>query len=201
MYRHVLTVAVTLSPFFINTSAYADSITGVWIDHTGRGGVEISECEANLCGRIVWLKDAANNKGCGIQVIGNAKPLGKGTWDGGWIYDPEKNAKYSVELKSVGPDKLRVMGYMGSKLFSETMIWKRAPADLTRCNGPEPGLVATSAPIGSHPTSKPGREPKSPPGGAQSTHSAKDKAGATSATGCTKFFPQMGITIPVPCPR
>ena len=110
------------------------SPTGIWIDHTGRGAVEITECGANLCGRLVWLKDKANKKGCGVQIIGNARPVGKDTWDGGWILDPEKNAKYSVELKPIGADKLRVLGYMGSKLFSETMIWKRAATDLERCD-------------------------------------------------------------------
>ena len=49
--------------------------TGVWIDHTGRGAVEIT-------------------------------PMG---------------------------DRLKVMGYMGSKMLSETMTWRRAPADLKRC--------------------------------------------------------------------
>jgi hypothetical protein len=29
--------------------------------------------------------------------------------------------------------KLKVVGYAGTKLFSETMVWTRAPADLQRC--------------------------------------------------------------------
>ncbi len=126
--------------------AAASAPTGVWIDHTGRGAVEITECGAALCGRIVWLKDAANTSVCGTQVIGNAKPVGAGTWDGGWIYDPDKEEKYSVELKPVGADKLRVLGYLGSKLFSETMMWKRAAADLKRCDQPAPKAAAAPAP-------------------------------------------------------
>jgi hypothetical protein len=27
-----------------------------------------------------------------------------------------------------------VMGYMGNKFLSETMTWRRAPADLKRCD-------------------------------------------------------------------
>jgi uncharacterized protein (DUF2147 family) len=198
MYKPVLSVmAVTLSPLFSHTSAFADSATGVWIDHTGRGGVEITECGANLCGRIVWLKDAANKKGCGIQVIGNAKSVGKDVWDGGWIYDPEKNARYSVELKPIGSDKLRVLGYMGSKLFSETMIWKRAPADLTRCDGHEPGVVETKAPTK---PSEPERARAGTSGGTQSSQATK---GGTREppTGCTKYVPQIATTVPAPCPR
>lgn len=105
---------------------------GVWIDHTGRGAVEIADCGGRMCGKLVWLKDTKNQKACGTQIIGDAKPVASGKWDGGWIYDPEEDEKFSVELTPMG-EQLKVVGYMGSKIFSETMIWKRAPADLKRC--------------------------------------------------------------------
>jgi len=70
---------------------------------------------------------------CGIQIIGDVKPMGNGAWDGGWIYDPERQSKFSVELTPVGPRSLKVVGYMGTKWLSETMMWTRAPADLKRC--------------------------------------------------------------------
>jgi hypothetical protein len=63
----------------------------VWIDHTGRGAVEISNCGGSLCGKIVWLKDSAHNETCGKQVIGNVKPVGAGKWDNGWIYDVDED--------------------------------------------------------------------------------------------------------------
>jgi hypothetical protein len=106
----------------------------LWIDHTGRGGVEIKECNGNkLCGHIVWLKDSKNMEACGEQVLGDVKPVGGGKWDNGWIYDPDAESKYDVELTPMG-DKLKVVGYAGSKWLSETMTWKRAPADLQRCS-------------------------------------------------------------------
>src|SRR5262245_5819683 len=83
----------------LNGTANAAGSTGGRVDHTGRGGVEITQCGANLCGKVVWLKEGTDKRGCGIQIIGNVKPVGKDTWDGGWILDPEKNAKFSVELK------------------------------------------------------------------------------------------------------
>lgn len=107
--------------------------TGVWIDHTGRGAVEISDCGGKLCGHIVWLKDAKNAKGCGIQVLSNVPPVGPATWDGGWIFDPEEDSKYDVELKLVAANQLKVTGYAGLKLLGQTMTWMRAPADITRC--------------------------------------------------------------------
>jgi uncharacterized protein (DUF2147 family) len=119
---------------FVATAASAAEPTGIWLDHTGRGAVEITNCGGSLCGRIVWLKNAAHGKTCGTQVIGNVKAVGGGTWDNGWIFDPDENARYSVELTPVGSDRLRVTGYMGSKFLSETMMWRRAPADIKRCN-------------------------------------------------------------------
>ena len=125
------------APLLTAGAASANSPVGVWIDHTGRGAVEITECGGGLCGHVVWVKDAKHSKTCRNQVLGNVKPVGSNTWDRGWIVDPDDNSRYSVELKPTGPDRLRVVGYMGSKLFSETMNWRRAPADLKRCDGKE----------------------------------------------------------------
>jgi uncharacterized protein (DUF2147 family) len=108
--------------------------TGIWYDHTGRGAVEITNCGGALCGRVVWLRDAGNRSACGMQIIGDVRPTKGGAWDGGWIYDPDNDAKYSVELTPVGTGTLKVVGYMGSKLLSETMLWRRAPAGLKRCH-------------------------------------------------------------------
>jgi uncharacterized protein (DUF2147 family) len=113
--------------------AFATEPTGLWYDHTGRGAVEIVKCGNLLCGRVVWIKDGVDRRACGIQILGNIKPMPDGTWEGGWIYDPERDAKFSVELTPVGAKSLKVLGYMGTKFFSETMMWQRAPADLKRC--------------------------------------------------------------------
>jgi uncharacterized protein (DUF2147 family) len=115
------------------TAALADGDpTGIWIDHTGRGGVEITNCGGSLCGRIVWLKDADHNSTCGTQVIGDARPVSGGKWDNGWIYDPDDDRRYDVEITPMG-DRLKVVGYLGTKFLSETMMWRRAPADIRRC--------------------------------------------------------------------
>ena len=105
------------------------ALPGIWYDHTGRGAVEIVKCGSNLCGKLVWLKNASHKEGCGLQILGDVKPVSNGVWDGGWIIDPEKdlNTKYSVELTLVNPKSLKVVGYLGTKFFSETMMWKRAP--------------------------------------------------------------------------
>ncbi len=142
------------------TAAFASpEPKGVWIDHTGRGAVEIAECGASLCGHVVWIKDSKNKSACRTQIIGNAKPFGTNTWDRGWILDPDDNSKYSVELKTIGQDRLRVTGYMGSKLFSETFTWKRAPLDLKRCDGKE-NVVPVAAPPSPPPVVTPDATPE-----------------------------------------
>ena len=114
----------------------ASSAIGVWIDHTGRGAVEITDCNGRLCGRLVWFKDAKQGKGgCNFQIIGDVKQIANGKWDNGWIIDPEKdpNKKYDVEITLLNDKKLKVMGYAGMKFLSETMTWTRAPTDLKKC--------------------------------------------------------------------
>jgi uncharacterized protein (DUF2147 family) len=115
--------------------ALATEPLGLWYDHTGRGAVEITNCGGKLCGRLVWLKDTKHKEGCNLQIFGDARPIAAGKWDGGWIIDPEKDltTKYSVELTLLNPKSLKVVGYLGTKFLSETMMWQKAPNDLKRC--------------------------------------------------------------------
>ncbi|MFM7084533.1 MAG: DUF2147 domain-containing protein [Hyphomicrobium sp.] len=106
---------------------------GIWMDHSGRGAIEIQPCGDKLCGHLVWMRDSEGSEGCGAQIIGEARQVKNGLWDNGWIYSPEKNRKYDVELKPLANGSLRVKGYAGTKMFSRTMIWKPAPPDLELC--------------------------------------------------------------------
>jgi uncharacterized protein (DUF2147 family) len=138
MIKHLKTAVLPVLALAAATSAAGQTTptepVGLWYDHTGRGAVEITKCGSQLCGRLVWLKDAGHAKQvCGVQIIGDAKPVKAGVWDNGWIYDPERDSKFSVELTLVNPQSLKVVGYMGTKWLSETMMWKRAPLDLKRC--------------------------------------------------------------------
>lgn len=110
---------------------------GVWLDDTGRGAIEIAPCASGkgVCGHLVWVKDATDKRrGCGKQIIGEAKSVGGGRWDNGWIYSPDKKRNYDVELKPMDNGNLRVTGYAGVRFLSKTMIWKPAPTDLQRCS-------------------------------------------------------------------
>ncbi|MBL8566486.1 MAG: DUF2147 domain-containing protein [Hyphomicrobiaceae bacterium] len=147
----------TLAAAFVALAASAGAAAaqsepmGVWIDNTGRGAVEIAPCGNVLCGRVVWVKSEKDREGCGEQIIGNVRSAGDGTWSGGWIYSPDHGRKFDVELKPIGDEKLRVVGWAGIRLFSETHYWKRAPADLARCDRKETagGVTATAMAAGS----------------------------------------------------
>ena len=119
---------------------------GVWLNDTGRGAIEIKPCGNGLCGHVVWVEDHNDADGCGRQIIGDAIEVSRGVWDGGWIYSPERKRRYDVELTPLDPERLKVVGYAGSKLFSKSMVWTRAPADLKRCDAQQAAVSAGDAP-------------------------------------------------------
>jgi uncharacterized protein (DUF2147 family) len=179
----------------------ASSPIGIWIDHTGRGAVEITDCGGKLCGHLVWFKDGKNNdEGCNFQIIGNVRPVGGNKWDGGWIIDPDKNPnkKYDVEITILSDTKLKVMGYQGMKFLSETMTWTRAPADLKRCGeevAKPSGEPAPTPDVGK--TAKPQTEQKTE----RDRGKGKTSGRPEQETDCKKYFPQTGQTISVPCEK
>ena len=120
-------------------SAAAADVTGTWLDHTGQGAVEIRPCGETMCGRVVWLKNPMHKSRsgrpiCGAQILGNLHRGDPNTWSSGWIYNPEDEERFSAEIKLENDNTLLVTGYLGIKLLGETFTWKRAPADLKRCN-------------------------------------------------------------------
>ena len=132
---------------------------GLWHNHSGKGIVEIRPCgtegrEAKLlCGFIVWLKEPNNKKGepfhdgynenpakrkrpiCGLPVLGSLVPMSDGSWDQGWVYDPEQGKSFDAAIALKTKDRLELTGYKGIKFFSKSFIWKRAPLDTPRCDG------------------------------------------------------------------
>lgn len=133
--NRILSATAFVAGLFTVSGAFAaQDPTGVWMNDTGRGAIEIKNCSTGLCGHVVWVKEGVDSMGCGKQIIGEAKPAGDGTWEGGWIYNPDKKKRYDVEIEPQSNGTLRVMGYAGVRFLSKTMIWKRAPDDLVRCD-------------------------------------------------------------------
>jgi len=145
--RLALALALALPAAIVGLKPAASQpspMVGLWIDHTGRGAVEITSCGASLCGHIAWLKEPNQPNGkplvdkkgrpvCGLQIIGEVKKKNDGSWDDGWIYDPDEDEQFSVELKMKPDGNLQVLGYLGVKMLGETFVWTRAPATQARC--------------------------------------------------------------------
>jgi uncharacterized protein (DUF2147 family) len=169
--RAIAPLAITLAAAAWTPAFAAGSPLGVWIDHTGRGAVEITDCNGKLCGRLVWFKDTKNVKdGCNFQIIGDVRPIAGNKWDGGWIIDPDKDPdkKYDVEITPLSDQKLKVMGYAGMKFLSETMTWTRAPADLKKCGddvarASDPAPAPAPAPERDSPAANPAPAPAAAP--------------------------------------
>ena len=140
--------SVTLAAAVLPASAApAADPTGVWLNDTGRGAIEIKNCNTGLCGHVVWVKAGVDSLGCGKQIIGEVQNSGGGTWDGGWIYNPDKKKRYDVELEPLSNGTLRVMGFAGVRFLSRTMIWKPAPQDLVRCDASAAKAAPAPAPV------------------------------------------------------
>ena len=134
--------ALACSALLIAGVAFAQApspdVTGLWIDHTGQGAVEIVHCGSRVCGRVVWLKnpDHKSKSGkriCGTQVLGDLQPRSDNAWEEGWIYNPEDEERFNAALKLANANTLIVTGYLGIKLLGETFTWRRSMAPLDRC--------------------------------------------------------------------
>ena len=163
----VAAAGILLGPSLIAEAANPPLEAGVWINHTGKGAVEIRPCgtsgaSANrLCGFIVWLKEPNKKNGepltdghnpdpskrrrtiCGLPVLGSLQRVSSGN-DNGWVYDPEQGAQFDAAIVA-GKTQLILTGYKGVKFFSKTFNWRRAPADLPRCDHAEREARATPA--------------------------------------------------------
>ncbi len=117
---------------------------GVWINHTGKGAVEIRPCGASgaaanrLCGFIVWLKEPNKKNGepqidgynpdaakrrrtiCGLPVLGSLQRV-SGGWDNGWVYDPEQGAQFDAAIELVSRDRLDAHRLQGREVLLQVV--------------------------------------------------------------------------------
>lgn len=118
---------------------------GRWQTEGGKSHVQIYACGAQLCGRIVWLRepngpdgqpkldtknpDAAKRtqKIVGLQMLWNfTKSSDPNEWEGGRIYNPEDGDVYKSTMKLRPDGKLAVRGYVGISLLGKSQYWERA---------------------------------------------------------------------------
>ena len=123
-------------------------ILGVWTTENSDSQVEISRCEAGLCGRIIALKephypagdemagqtkvdrhnpDASQHKAplIGLQILTGFKFDGDDVWEDGQIYDPKSGKTYQCKITMVDKHNLKVRGFIGFALLGRTTEWTR----------------------------------------------------------------------------
>lgn len=137
--------------FALAQGGQAPGPVGLWLDDDGKAGIQIDRCDKFLCGKIIWLKDPNDKDGkpfrdamnpdtskrdkpvCGLQIMGELKRETDGTFNGGWVYDPEEGKKYSIEIMVKDPQTISLLVFEGEKAKSQTMDWKRLPDNQPRC--------------------------------------------------------------------
>ena len=124
--------------------AQDNSPLGQWITDGGLSRVEVYACGAELCGRIVWLKEPNEEDGTpkvddenenealrgrplmGLDLIAGFVPDGRpGRWLNGNIYNPEDGKTYQCTMRLEDADTLVVRGYVLVPIFGRTQTWTR----------------------------------------------------------------------------
>lgn len=122
-----------------------DDIMGTWqIEKDGRPHhrIEITKCENQYCGIIVWLSANADDDEArldeknrdhslrdrpllGLQVLSGYVYEQDNIWSGGKLYAFEKGRTVSPDLKLIDANHLEVS--VSFLLFNKTFVWVRLP--------------------------------------------------------------------------
>jgi uncharacterized protein (DUF2147 family) len=142
----MLRLSYLMLPLLVATataSAQGPSPVGVWMHQNQRIQVEITPCGAQLCGRIVWLKNPKDVAGeplddehnpraalrsrpvLGMTVLQGVRQAGNNEWVGGKIYNPDDGKTYDANLSMQQDGSLRVRAYVATTILGKTEIWKR----------------------------------------------------------------------------
>jgi uncharacterized protein (DUF2147 family) len=128
--------------------AAATNPLGRWYAEGGAAQVEITQCEAHLCGRVAWLRSPFDEDGCELRDRNNPDPalrarpvLGleilhaaaSDEAEGCTIYDPVSGRTYRCRLWSDGDNRLRLRGYLGVPLLGRTTTWIRVGSEARTC--------------------------------------------------------------------
>ena len=116
-------------------------VEGVWSNTENTARIEIMETEAQLIGKIIWIKQEGRESGSSTDAVNSDttlrnRPLmgltilegfqyNNGIWSDGKIYDPDSGLSYACDLQLKKKDILEIKGYLGESWISRTMEWKR----------------------------------------------------------------------------
>jgi uncharacterized protein (DUF2147 family) len=131
------------------TVAAQGTLDGHWLTQDKRAIVEVAQCGAKECGKIVWVKDPIspttgkprrdkNNPDAGLQsrpIIGLATlsqivPNADGEWDA-VSYDPRNGETHDITVRvNTKGNKIELKGCALGGLVCRSEIWTKAPDQL-----------------------------------------------------------------------
>lgn len=132
----LMTVVAFVSP------ALAADPRGTWLTQDKDAALTISACGSQLCGQIIWLESATDQRGtlrldennpdpgkqsqriCGLVVIKGLAPSGPDTWTG-TVYNPEDGQTYQGSITVLSDDALKVRAYIALPIFGKNQTWSR----------------------------------------------------------------------------
>jgi Delta7-sterol 5-desaturase len=90
--------------------------------------VRVEPCGADICGRIVWVWDAAPDIAdksplVGRKVVDGMRPLATGRWNGGRLYNPEDGRHYQGSMHLRSAENLVVEGCV--LMICKKQVWRR----------------------------------------------------------------------------
>ena len=111
-------------------TTWAASPDGTWLI-SQRIAFDVFPCQADLCGKVVWLRNPDLRKDCGRTIVWGLISKSAVEWDDGWLFDPEDGKTYSVNARVDTPDRIIARIYEGMPLFGRTEYLTRiAPNSL-----------------------------------------------------------------------
>lgn len=122
-------------------AAQAAEPTGTWLTQNGDAHIRVAKCGANMCGTIVWLREAIDpatgkapvdsrnpdpskrsTKIIGLRIF-SMTPAGNGTYSGP-IYSTDDGQTYPAKIMLRPDEYLEIQGCSGALCGSE--LWRKA---------------------------------------------------------------------------
>jgi len=128
-----LALGATLLGAAVGAEPPAQSPQGDWTTQGGEDVVRIEPCGEALCGHIVGIvrapgepipTDSHRASQCGLLLIDNERPEGRGAWLG-HVIDPRNGRVYKAKLWVDDKGDLRLHGFIAIPLFGRTQTWRR----------------------------------------------------------------------------
>lgn len=128
--RLTYVLAATGMAAALGTAISAEPALGTWQTEADKKGqiahVEVTRCDAALCGEIVRTYDSEGERitteNVGKRVFWDVKPTGDGEYRGrAWV--PAHDREYSAKMDLEGDDRLKVSGCLGP--LCQSQLWAR----------------------------------------------------------------------------